>query len=188
MPTRHWLSKDARVPTTATSTARAARQMLVVLSIATLLGGCVLLTPFQAPPELHGNRVDDYRLKELVPGTSTQADVTALIGSPTAKATFDPNTWLYISEVTKIRIGQTPGVENQAVVALSFDDRGVLRGIKKLDKADALPTTIVARATPSPGTSASFLQQLFGNIGRFNPLGPGSPGTGGGAPSAGGVP
>jgi outer membrane protein assembly factor BamE (lipoprotein component of BamABCDE complex) len=173
------------VPIAAASSTRIARQILVALGILTLLGGCSV---FRAPETLHGNRVDQYRLAELVPGTSTQADVTALIGSPTAKASFDPNTWLYLSEVTRTRIAQTPGVTDQAVVALSFDDGGVLREIKKLDTADSLPTTIVARATPAPGTSASFLQQLFGNVGRFNPIGPGSGGAGGGPVSLGGAP
>jgi outer membrane protein assembly factor BamE (lipoprotein component of BamABCDE complex) len=150
-----------------------------VLGVLALLGGCSMMGPFRAPETLRGNRVDDYRLKELVPGTSTQADATALIGSPTAKATFDPNTWLYISETTQIRIARTPGVDNQTVIALTFDDRGVLRDIKRVDQADALPVTVVARTTPSPGTSASFMQQLFGNIGRFNPIGPTSGGQGG---------
>jgi outer membrane protein assembly factor BamE (lipoprotein component of BamABCDE complex) len=176
------------VPTATTSPTRIARQMLVALGVLTLLGGCTPFGIFSAPETLHGNRVDEYRLAELVPGTSTQADVTALIGSPTTKASFDTNTWLYLSEVTRTRIAQTPGVTNQAVVALSFDDKGVLRDIKKLDTADALPTTIVARATPSPGTSASFLQQLFGNVGRFNPIGTGGAGTGGGPVSLGGAP
>jgi outer membrane protein assembly factor BamE (lipoprotein component of BamABCDE complex) len=184
------MKKDARVPTAAPSSAQTARQMLVALGILTLLGGCSGVTMsrinvFRAPDTLHGNRVDAYRLQELVPGTSTQADVTALIGSPTAKATFDPNTWLYISEVTNIRIAQTPGVDNQAVIALSFDDGGVLRGIKKLDQADALPVTVVAGATVSPGTSASFMQQLFGNIGKFNAGGAPSPSAGGGSPVGG---
>jgi outer membrane protein assembly factor BamE (lipoprotein component of BamABCDE complex) len=163
--------------------------MLVALGILTLLGGCSAFGIFSAPETLHGNRVDEYRLAELVPGTSTQADVTALIGSPTAKASFDTNTWLYVSEVTHTRIAQTPGVISQAVVALSFDNGGVLRGIRKLDTADALPTTIVAGATPAPGTSASFLQQLFGNVGRFNPVGGGATGASVGGPvSMGGAP
>ena len=176
------MNEDARVPTAATSSARIARQTLMVLGILTLLGGCSAFGVFSAPQTLHGNRVDQYRLAELVPGTSTQADVTALIGSPTLKATFDPNTWLYLSEVTHTRIARTPGVDDQSVVALSFDDRGVLRDVKKLAQADALPVTVVAGATPSPGTSASFMQQLFGNIGRFNAGAPAQSG-GGGAPA-----
>jgi hypothetical protein len=50
---------------------------------------------------------------------------------------------------------------------------------------------VIARTTPSPGTEASFLQQLLGNIGRFNPAGVGSAGGGGGGGgggSAGGAP
>jgi outer membrane protein assembly factor BamE (lipoprotein component of BamABCDE complex) len=114
--------------------------------------------------------------------------VTALIGSPTAKATFDSNTWLYISEVTHTRIGRTIGDGDQQVVVLAFDDQGVLKGIHKLNQGDALPVTVVARTTPSPGTEASFLQQLFGNVGRFNPLGAGtSSGTGGGGGSPNGI-
>ena len=106
-----------------------------------------------------------------MPGTSTRADVTALIGSPTARATFDDNTWLYVSEVTRPRIARTQGVLSQNVVVLSFNDQGVLQDVKQLNQDDSVPVTIVARSTPSPGTEASFLQQLFGNIGRFNAFG-----------------
>jgi len=129
-------------------------------------------------------------LKELVPGTSTRADVTALIGSPTAHATFDDNTWLYISEITQTRIGQTLGELDQHVVVVRFDDKGVLQDIQRLTKDNSLPVEVVARTTPSPGTEANFFQQLLGNIGKFNAAGtsPGSAasgtGTAGGAPRA----
>jgi outer membrane protein assembly factor BamE (lipoprotein component of BamABCDE complex) len=147
-----------------------------------LLGGCGV---FAAKEQIRGNRVDADQLKELVPGTSTRADVTALIGSPTAKATFDDNTWLYISEVTRPRIARVQGVLSQGVVVVSFNEQGVLQDVKTLNEDDSVPVTVVARSTPSPGTDASFLQQLFGNIGRFNAAAP-STGTGpsGGAPSA----
>jgi outer membrane protein assembly factor BamE (lipoprotein component of BamABCDE complex) len=126
--------------------------------------------------------VDADQLKELVPGTSTRADVTALIGSPTARATFDDNTWLYVAEVTRPRIGRVQGVLSQNVVVLSFNDQGVLQDVKRLDQEDSVPVSIVARSTPSPGTEASFLQQLLGNIGRFNAFGPNQGAPSGGAP------
>jgi len=152
-----------------------------VLMACVLLCGCAF---FEAPAQLRGNHVDADQLKELVPGTSTRADVTALIGSPTARATFDDNTWIYISEVTRPQIGRTQGVLSQAVLVLNFDDKGVLRDLKRLDQEDSLPVSVVSRTTPSPGTEASFLQQLFGNIGRFNALGPNqTTGPQGGAPA-----
>ncbi|MGA8195025.1 MAG: outer membrane protein assembly factor BamE [Acetobacteraceae bacterium] len=146
-----------------------------------LVGGCSV---FEAQSQLRGNHVDADQLKELVPGTSTRNDVTALIGSPTARATFDDNTWIYISEVTRPRIARVQGVLSQDVLVLSFNEQGVLQDMKRLNQEDALPVTVVARTTPSPGTEASFLQQLFGNIGRFNAINP-STGSGptGGAPT-----
>jgi len=144
------------------------RSRAFVLLGSCLLAGCGLLGPAPLP---RGDRVDSDQLKQLVPGVSTQADATALLGSPTAKATFDPNTWLYISQMTQPVIGGTLSVRSQNVVELHFDDRGVLRGVQALDKANGLPVTMVARTTPSPGTEASVLQQLFGNVGRFTPGG-----------------
>jgi outer membrane protein assembly factor BamE (lipoprotein component of BamABCDE complex) len=174
--------EDSRVLPAVSGFPRMIRPLLTLMGVLVLLGGCSI---FASPDTIRGNKVDAYRLKELVPGTSTQADVTALIGSPTAKASFDPNTWLYISEITHTRIARTPGVQDQTVVVLTFDSGGVLRKIDEVDQDESLPVTVVARTTPSPGTEASFLQQLFGNIGRFNAGGAPSAGVGGGAPSGG---
>jgi outer membrane protein assembly factor BamE (lipoprotein component of BamABCDE complex) len=157
------------------------RGAAAALALCLSLTACGWLLP---PPQTRGNKVESEQLKELVPGTSTKADVTALIGSPTQKAMFDDNTWLYITEVTRPRVGQTLGLLDQDVVVLSFDDRGVLTGLKTVTKNDAVPVSVVSRTTPSPGTEASFMQQLLGNIGKFNAA-PSTPTVGGGAPSAG---
>ena len=106
--------------------------------------------------------------------------MVSLLGSPTALATFNDNTWLYISEHTQPRIGGTHAVLSQKVVALQFNDKGVLEHIQTRDKANSMPVQVIARTTPSPGTEASFFRQLFGNIGRFNAGGLGSSGSGGG--------
>jgi outer membrane protein assembly factor BamE (lipoprotein component of BamABCDE complex) len=143
---------------------------------------CGWLAP---PPQTRGNRVEEDQLKELTPGTSTKADVTALIGTPTQKAIFSDNTWLYITETTRSRVGQTLGVLDQHVVVLTFDDRGVLTNEKLLGQDDALPVSVASRTTPSPGTEASFMQQLLGNIGKFTPASSSSLGGGVGAPAGG---
>ncbi|MGA3397982.1 MAG: outer membrane protein assembly factor BamE [Acetobacteraceae bacterium] len=149
------------------------------LGLSLLLAGCGWLAP---PPTVRGNHPDADQLKELTPGTSTKQDVTALIGSPTAHATFDDNTWIYIGEQTQKRIGETPAVVSQKVVIATFNDAGVLERIDVKGQADAMPVSVIARTTPSPGTEAGFLQQLFGNIGKFVPGGS-TPGIGGGAPT-----
>ena len=136
-----------------------------LLLAAGLLAGCSVL---QSSPQVRGNKVDDDQLKDLVPGTSTRADVASLLGSPTTKATFDDNTWIYISEVTQPRVGRVLGIKSQTVVTMVFDDGGVLRAINHLDQDDAKNVSVVSRATPSPGSDSSFLQQLLGNVGKFS--------------------
>ena len=137
----------------------------LVLALAIVAAGCSVV---EAPQQLRGNRVDADVLKDLIPGTSTRADATALLGSPSAKATFDDNTWIYISATTQTRVGRRPGVTAQDVTVLTFDPAGTLRGVKKLDQDASMPVDVVSRTTPSPGSEASFLQQLLGNVGKFN--------------------
>jgi len=170
------------VPASATPLRRPRfRRLAAPFALCLALTACGWMLP---PPQTRGNKVEQDQLKELVPGTSTKADVTALIGSPTQKATFDENTWLYITETTRPRLGQTLGVLDQTVVVLNFDDRGVLNGVKTVTNDDAVAVSVASRTTPSPGTEASFMQQLLGNIGKFNAGGTGIQ-PGGGAPSSG---
>lgn len=156
---------------------------LSLILLAVSLSGC---SYFSFPPQLRGNRVTADQLKDLVPGTSTRADAVSVLGSPTAKGTFDDNIWMYISEVTQPRVGRIQGVKGQDVVELTFDGAGVLQSVKTLGQKDSQPVTMVARATPSPGSEATFMQQLLGNVGRFS-AGPtaalGGGGSGGGSSS-----
>jgi outer membrane protein assembly factor BamE (lipoprotein component of BamABCDE complex) len=145
-------------------------RLFAFLLASAALAGCSAPAFMSFPPQVRGNKVDDALVAQLVPGTSTRADVTALIGTPTARATFDDNTWLYIGEVTKPVIAATNEVLDQQVVVLTFDQQGVLRSIDRKSQSDSVPVTVVSRATPAPGNDATFLQQLLGNVGRFSPL------------------
>ena len=148
---------------------------LIQLSV----GGCGVVSIFNPTLKQRGSLVEPDALRELIPGTSSRADAVALIGSPTARAPFDDNTWIYISQITSTRIGRTPGVMQQKVVILTFDQGGTLRGINQRTKQDGKSVDMAAGATPSPGSEASFLQQLFGNVGKFTPAGlPGGLGSG----------
>ena len=149
---------------------------------APLLSGCALFSPI---PTERGQMVEKEDYDKLVPGTTTRADVTALLGSPTARATFDDNTWYYIGEVTAPVPLARPKIDHQQVLVLNFDAAGTLRSFRRLDQSNAHDVAMVGRVTPSPGSEATFMQQLIGNVGRYNPLGAlggdtlGGPGSGG---------
>ena len=147
------------------------------------LGGCSL---FEANSTTRGNPVDIDAIKQLTPGTTTTADAVALLGSPTTRETFDENSWVYISQITRPRVGRLPGVLEQRVVVLNFDAGGTLRLVKVYGLKDSKAVSMAPGTTQTPGTSASILQQLFGNVGRFN-AGGGSGGGSGSGSSGGGL-
>ena len=159
---------------------------LLVPAALLMTDGCSMPAFLAQPSQVRGNNVQAYQLDQLVVGTSTRADASSLLGTPTTKATFDDDTWIYVGEVTRPVIAGTQGIRSQDVVVLRFDKDGVLRGIEHKTKADAQPVEVVSRTTPSPGSEASFMQQLLGNVGKFNAAGSGfsSSGGAGGAPSS----
>ncbi|MDJ0389447.1 outer membrane protein assembly factor BamE [Roseomonas sp. E05] len=142
---------------------RAARAALVAFALATPLAGCSF---FQAAPVQRGNRADPDLVAQLVPGVQTKTDVEALLGSPTATGTFDRNSWYYISSVTRMQPAGNPSSEQQRVIALTFDEGGVLRKIEQRGPDDMRNVSMVDRTTPVPGSERTLLQALFGNIGR----------------------
>jgi outer membrane protein assembly factor BamE (lipoprotein component of BamABCDE complex) len=170
------------------SNPRAAPPFSVALGKA-VLGAAVVLSPlvmsgcavFSPLPTERGQMVEKEDYDKLVPGTTTRADVTSLLGSPSSRATFDDNTWFYIGEVTAPVPLARPAIGRQQVLVLNFDQGGVLRGLRRLDKSNAHDVAMVSRVTPSPGSEASFMQQLIGNVGRYNPLGMGGDTLGGGS-------
>ena len=158
----------ARVSFSRLPGARFTGRLLLLALLAGALPGCSF---FQARSQVRGNPVDPDVLKELVPGTSSEADARALLGSPTLHAAFDDNTWLYISQITRPRVGRIQGVEQQHVVTLHFAQNGVLKSIDQATKKNALPAAMASGSTPSPGSNPSILQQLLGNVGRYSPIG-----------------
>ena len=138
----------------------------VLLGAFLLLSGCSMIL---RPVDVRGNKVSQDELNRIRPGTTTQADASTILGSPTAKGTFNQNDWYYISEMTRPVVAGTNSVLSQQVVVLNFNDQGVLQNVHYLNQQDALNVPIVGRTTPSPGTEAGFFQQLLGNIGKFTP-------------------
>ncbi len=149
------------------------------------LGGCAL---FSDAPHYRGNAVAAHDLKELTVGLSTETDAQALLGPPTFTEQFAPNNWVYASQVTKMRIGNTEGVKQQHVVVLSFNDAGTLTKVSQLGLDNRVDVTMDTSKTPVPGGQAGFLQQLIGGVGSYNPgiLGGGA-GAGGLGAGAGGL-
>lgn len=117
----------------------------------------------------HGHRLDAAALAQVEPGQSSQQDVIQLLGSPSSLATFDDHTWYYVSQRTESHTFYYRTVVAQDVVAIVFDDQGMVNRIDRHDLNGAQEIDLVSRETPTAGNELSVLEQLLGNIGRFNP-------------------
>ena len=54
------------------------------------------------------------------------------------------------------------------MIYIAFDENGVVDSIGRLNREDGKQIEYVGRDTQTAGQRISLLQQLFGNIGRFN--------------------
>lgn len=107
-------------------------------------------------------------LSQIRPGLQTRADVTDLLGTPLTVTPLDDRTWVYASRRTETIAFFQPKVLEQKVVVVEFDDAGVVRDLRQYTLEDGQVIDPVTRKTPAPGKELTFLEQLVGNVGRFN--------------------
>lgn len=146
-------------------TAMKMRKTLVLMALLAAGGSMTsACTPTQAT---RGNMLEDYRIAEVVPGVSSRTNVLQSLGSPTTQAPFDENVWYYIGQKTEKRGIFDPKVVEKKVVVVAFNQDGVVDTIEEVD-ADQINVPTVRRKTPTSGNDITVMEQLIGNIGRFN--------------------
>ena len=115
-----------------------------------------------------GNLPEPDKLAEIRPGATTRDEVAKILGTPSSTAVFDNKTWYYISRRTKQVAFFNPDVVDQQVYIVNFDERGVVRAVDHRDLKDGQEIEPAPGATPAPGRELTFLEQVIGNVGRFN--------------------
>ena len=120
-----------------------------------------------------GNDVDIDYLLEIVPGTTNKSRVSALLGAPSTKSDYGEETWIYISAKTKTVAFFKEELITRKVIYIAFDANGIVGSIGRLSEKDGTKIEYVSRETPTAGQRITLIQQLIGNIGRFNSTGAG---------------
>lgn len=148
-----------------------------------VVSATIVLTGCAANVEQRGNLPTKDEIAQIHPGKTTKDQVTQILGSPSSIGVFDDKDWYYISRRTSQVAFFDPSVLDQEVYVIDFNEDGVVRAVDHKTLRNAEKIVPVARTTPAPGRKLTFLEQLIGNLGRFN-------GTGGeaGATSSGGRP
>ncbi len=138
--------------------------------------------------QTHGYlREPDWK-EHITPGQTTTEEVRAQLGSPSSQSSFGQDTWYYITSKQETFGFFRPDTRDQDVTRIVFDDNGVVTALDQYTLNNARDITIADKTTPTEGHEMGFMEQMFGNIGRFNAPGttPGSAGNSGRIPGQGG--
>lgn len=137
-----------------------------VLVLATMLGaglsGCAPVV------ETHGYAPDESRLADITVGQDTRASVQQKIGRPSTSGVFDDTGWYYVSTTVERYTYHAPEVTDRRVVAVEFDENDQVTALNVYGLEDGRVIDLQTRTTPTYGRKLTILQQLLGNLGRFN--------------------
>ena len=146
------------------SSRRAGR--LAAVSAALLLGvGVVACAPEIAT---HGFVPDPENLAQVVPGVTNRDEVWSLLGTPTSRSTEDDSRWYYVTRVTENFAFYDPEFVGASVIVVDFDDTGTVEHLDVRPLPETEEFSLVDRETPTQGKDLGLLEQLFGNLGKFD--------------------
>jgi outer membrane protein assembly factor BamE (lipoprotein component of BamABCDE complex) len=132
------------------------------------MAAALMLAACQNDIQVRGNIPDPEVVQEIRAGVHGRNDVASLLGSPSAVSTFEDDIWYYIGQKTAQFAFFKPDIRERQVLVVSFDPSGRVGETKTYTLADSRDIDPVDRETPTEGRNLTILQQIFGNIGRFD--------------------
>lgn len=134
-----------------------------------MVAGLLLLAACAPRVDARGNLPDPDRVMKIEPGIHSRQDVFSLLGSPSTIGTFRGEAWYYVSNRTETIAFLEPEVKDRNIIAVIFDPKtGIVREVRGIGLEDGQDVDMVDRETRTSGQSVSFIQQVFGNLGKFN--------------------
>lgn len=136
-----------------------------------LIIGCLAFVLSACSPTFrnHGYIPNEDLLQELVVGIDTRSSVENVVGPPTAGGVLEGGNFFYVRSTVRTLGPRRPKVIDRQVLAVSFDESGVLSNIESFGLEDGRVVTLSRRVTEGEISNVSFLRQLLGGIGRIGP-------------------
>lgn len=144
--------------------ARKAHSAIVAICTA----ASMLLVACSPMSDTRGHVAATADIGAIKPGATNKDGVLKLLGSPSSVSSFGPETWYYISARKERKAFFEPKIVEQKVTGVEFDEGGLVREVHGYDEKDARDIAAVKRTTPTEGHTLGFVEQIVGNIGRFN--------------------
>lgn len=115
-----------------------------------------------------GNKPLATDLARIKPGEQTRSQVQEILGSPSSRSLYGEEVWFYIGGTREVVAFLKPEETERNVVAIAFDERGVVKEVRALGLDDGEEVAMSEKKTPTAGHNMTVVEQMVGNIGRFN--------------------
>lgn len=136
--------------------------------LATAACAIVVLGACTADYRTHGWMPPEEELQQIVPGVDTRGSVEEVIGVPTTSGVLNDSGYYYIESQIRHFAWQAPEVVDRRILAITFDEAGVVDNIVTYGLEDGRVVPLVTRVTRSGDGDIGFIRKLFGNIGGLN--------------------
>ncbi len=138
---------------------------IVAFGLVFCLGVSAACTPLY---NNHGYIPPEQELALLEVGRDTRETVKATVGAPSAAGLLNDDSWYYVQSNWKRYGPYAPTEETRQILAISFDEAGVVSNIERFGLEQGKIVTLSRRVTESTVKGQSLLRQLFGNVGKIN--------------------
>lgn len=153
-------------------------KMLRNVFATTLISTSLLLSSCGTVIDQHGYVAEFGAVEDIGKGMR-KSEVVSILGSPSVITKTNGLSYYYISsKFDRFRLLGTKENERQ-VIAIHFNRSSRVINVAHYGLKDGVVFDFIGKTTPSYKKDLNFIQELFGNVGRFN-AGPGSTGFGNG--------
>ena len=116
----------------------------------------------------HGYIPAEEELELILVGVDTRESLEGTIGAPGTSGLLTGSAWYYTQSRFKHFAYNAPKEIEREVLAVSFDERGVVENIERFGLEDGRVIVLSRRVTESNIKGISFLTQLFGSFGQVD--------------------
>ena len=141
----------------------AAIRQILVLGLVAFLG----LTACSPTYQNHGYIPPEGDLAQIVVGQTSMDLVPQLVGSPSAQGLLTGSGWYYVGSRWRHFGPQKPQEVSREVVAVSFDQQGIVSNVERFGLEQGRVVTLSRRVTESSVSEISIIAQILGNLGNF---------------------
>jgi len=130
-----------------------------------LLTLCFALLSCNLKPVVKSNGIQNLgnRTSLLIPGETNKNDVIKIFGETLIKEMSDEDKWTYFETIGRKTLGKNKIIKNTMLI-LEFNNKGILKTKKTLNKDDFNKVEFDKNETISSGLSDSLSKRIFSSV------------------------